>query len=420
MATPRKKKSIIIDVQHEEVPANTPTTETHELFPGEPKKDPEVTPASLVTQSAATALFAKSAQGLAEIQKVLDLEIAGIDDKENYDKVYAAHQITKKTLTYIESTRLEANRNSKAVIDGTAAQLDKDWRAANDKLAAKRKPIDDELERIKNEKAKAHKDMVDARMADLERFGFVFSLLTREYVFEFGATRLTATNDQINTLKEEDWARFAMIAEQRAADKVAFDTEKANALKLANDRAAKAEQEADTLRAQLAALQNPKPFVEVYVDPWPDPKGDGKYPAAATAGFVRQDRSPLGTGPDQVIEVIGVGATESQKADEETEEQSEEYNQITVRLSTDDIEYLQTLIDDEAATDYSEAINYTIVSCRDIEKLYGKDAYDVSDNDVRKPYIDALKQIHEGKAPGGKAFKEWARGIAQTVLQPQS
>lgn len=409
MATPRKKKSIIIDVQHEEVPANTPTTETHELFPGEPKKEPEVTPKSLVTQSAATALFAKSAQGLAEIQKVLDLEIAGIDDKENYDKVYAAHQITKKTLTYIESTRLEANRNSKAIIDGTAAQLDKDWRAANDKLAAKRKPIDDELERIKNEKAKAHKDMVDARMADLERFGFVFSLLTREYVFEFGATRLTATNDQINTLTEEDWARFAMIAEQRAADKVAFDTEKANALKLANDRAAKAEQEADTLRAQLAALQAPKPMPEPINE-------DGEIVIVAKAETIGGLIKPA---PVVEIKLTSVAPAVSQE-DEETESQTEEYNQITVRLSNDDIEYLQTLIDDEAATDYSEAINYTIVSCRDIEKLYGKDAYDVSDNDVRKPYIDALKQIHEGKAPGGKAFKEWARGIAQTVLQPQS
>lgn len=409
MATPRKKKSIIIDVQHEEVPASTPTTETHELFPGEPKKEPEVTPTSLVTQSAATALFAKSAQGLAEIQKVLDLEISGIDDKENYDKVYAAHQITKKTLTYIESTRLEANRNSKAVIDGTAAQLDKDWRAANDKLAAKRKPIDDEIERIKNEKAAAHKAMVDARMADLERFGFVFSLLTREYVFEFGATRLTATNDQINTLTEEDWARFAMIAEQRAADKVAFDTEKANALKLANDRATKFEEEAAALRAQLAALQNPQAVVTEVV----------KVKESVFLSAPQHDFHPDDIKSEPSFLSVSVDPLKDGNS-EKIATQIAEMTRVTVSLDDDDMAYLELLVDQEAANDLSEAISYCVKSCVGVEKVYGTDAYDLSDNDIRKPYIEALKQIHEGKAPGGKAFKEWARGIAQTVLQPQS
>lgn len=427
-----KKKTTghIQDIPHEVVPASTPGVSAP-LFSEDGK--PISQSLDLVTKPAALAMFAASDKELKRLKEVLAATtIAGVDDKDNYKIIFDNHQIAKQTITRIEKTRAALKRQAVAMIDGTAAELDKDWAAVESQYAAARKPVDDELDRIKNEKAIAHAKLVADRIAFLIGHGFNFD--GKQYRFEFGVTKLEISPEEINTFSEDDWNVFAVVAEQRHSDKVAFDKEVA-------DQAAQAKtlkEENDRLRAQLAALQAKPatPSTELpKTNEWPDPKGDGTYPAAAPEdplAFLKVPKESAVGGPPvnsgtmafawksdplgrkQEEAPAPVAAVPAQVVNEDPG-----MNTITATLADEDVEYLDFLVNEEAADDRADAIGYCIKSCAGIEKLYGIGAYEISENDVRKPYIEALKAIHAGKAPKGKAFAEWARGIAQTVLQPQ-
>lgn len=421
MAKKKVSPGPVQDIQHEEVHPSTPA-ESAPLFDESGKEVSK--DLTLVSKTSALSMYNASSAELAKLKQILaTTKIAGVDDKDNYKIIFDAHQVAKNTITQIEKTRLALKRQATAMIDGVAAELDKDWSAVETQLAAARKPVDDELNRIKNEKAEAHKKMVEERITFLTTHGFNFD--GKIYRFEFGVTKLEASLEEVNTYSVDDWNVFAVVAEQRYTDKVAYDKDIA-------DQAAKAkslQEENDRLKAQLAALQSAQ------ATPAPAPKED-TFLKAPQHDFHPDDvkrEDPLDflkpssgvSGPPESGTVVFTKPTAAPQfqathaAAAEAHEVSDS-TVIEVTLPDEDMEYLDMLVEAEAAADRSEAISYCIKSCVGIEKLYGGEAYVHSENDLRKPYIEALQQIHAGKAPKGKAFAEWARGIAQTVLHPQS
>lgn len=166
----------------------------------------------------------------AAIQKLKDdysnLTIAGINDKDGYKAVSEGLRILVSLRNKIDKRRLDIKRS----IDNSAKDVLAQLTPIEAHLSSQKKTIDDELARIKQEKAEAERLRFVARTNRLFELGFTFNGV----IYTLGL--LAAMPSTINEANDEEWNTFIADAEavsKQIAEKKA--AEEAERLRLAEE-----------------------------------------------------------------------------------------------------------------------------------------------------------------------------------------
>lgn len=202
---------------------------------------------------------------VAEIEKVKEkyssLAIKDIDDKSGYLAVRTARLDVKGMRVAVDKTRKELNQSAlffQRAVNSHAAELTKPLEELECNLESKEDAYEAEKERIKQEKEEAEQLKLQARIAEISKYGFSFD--GQQYVLLLSAPHpdISGNNIQIGLpeLKSYDDGIFSAFINKI---KITYQSEQnyhaeVKAQEEAEQSRIKAEQEAESARAEELRL----------------------------------------------------------------------------------------------------------------------------------------------------------------------
>jgi hypothetical protein len=196
--------------------------------------------------------------------KYLPLKINGIDDKNGYKVVKAARLDIKNYRVSVEKRRKELTSDAlkfKQAVDGEARRIIALLSPIEDYLEQQEKVIDDELERVKREKAQAEAAKLQLRINSLLSFDFKYDgqRYYADYTdFKIDAIQLKIIDDNIfeDQMLNIEIAHIKHKAETERLERERKETiaKEEAARKAENERLEQIKKEQETERLRLAAI----------------------------------------------------------------------------------------------------------------------------------------------------------------------
>lgn len=192
---------------------------------------------------------------IAEMKKeYTGLTIAGIDDKEGYEKVHKARMLVRSKRTDVEKKRKELKADSLKfgrAVDAEALRITAMLEEIETPLSKEEERIDAEHERIKLEAEKKEKERIQKRIDALGKFNYVIDYaMVMDMTDERYEIELAHAKESWEREQEAERTRLAEIERQKREEQ-----ERIANIKLQQEQEAKRlKEEADKIRAERTRI----------------------------------------------------------------------------------------------------------------------------------------------------------------------